>query len=644
MIKRIPWLCCALFLLTGNLPLWQSGFSKPAGPYLGQRPPGLTPELFAPGIVSTGLDELNSAISPDGREFYYCVRNAQGASSIFQMKWGEGGWSGPRLLPWASRFGDIDACVSPAGDRILFSSLRPPPGSTEPRRDNDFWMASRRGNSWGEAVHLGAGINSDSQDYYPTMTRSGTIYFSSQREGPGSNNIYRADPVAGAYPAAVKLGEAVNTQYREFDPYVSPDEGLLIFASNRPGGQGGSDLYISFREAGGAWTDAVNLGKEINSPGPEFSPMLSPDGKYLFFTSYRFERGRVPETPLDHADFCREQNLPGNGLGDIYWVDARIIEKLRPRAAATRISGPAGKRRIALATYAADEEQVRAVRALARSVRERGGAYASSPFYLVSSDPGNTTAEALKGLGVELLPLAMADAFRDYPLAIKAFAAAQVERKVEGEAGTLVWLDPGTLVLGTLAELDLDESHDAALRPVTLANTIGIPPQSEPNDYWRPIYAAIGLDYRTLAPMETIADRVEIQPYYNCEVFSFNPRLGIAAEWTRLLTRFLKDASYQKKYCNTFLRRLFLHQAVLSAVIASKVKAGRIRPLPLASGYPFSQHSRLPEARRVSRLDDISVVIFDRAWAQDGKWLERIPAGEALKKWLLQVYHDTARE
>ncbi len=112
---------------------------------------------------------------------------------------------------------------------------------------------------------------------------------------------------------------------------------------------------------------------------------------------------------------------------------------------------------------------------------------------------------------------------------------------------------------------------------------------------------------KNLSPSETIADEVRIQPYYNCEVFSFNPRLGIAGEWARLLTRFLSDETYQQTVCTTFLRKLFLHQAVLSAVITSIVKPERIKTLPLTSGYPFSQHGRLPQAKPPSRLDDLSV-------------------------------------
>ncbi len=323
-----------LVIMTGIAPrVLADEWPRLAGSYLGQKPPGMTPEIFAPGIVSTGLDELNSVFSPDGSEFYFCVRNITNATSIFQMKMEKGAWSRPRLLPFACRFGDIDVSISPTGDALLFSSLRPRPGEAEPRKDNDFWLAPRRGNGWGEAVHLGPAINSDSHDYYPMMTRGGALFFSSQREGPGTNNIYRSEKVGDAYAAAVKLGEAVNTQHREFDPFVDPGENLLIFASNRPGGLGSSDLYVSFRGGDGAWTQAANLGEKVNSPGPEFCPMLSPDGKYLFFTSHRFEQGRVPAAPVKLADFTKAHNLPGNGLGDIYWVSSEVIEALRPQAA-----------------------------------------------------------------------------------------------------------------------------------------------------------------------------------------------------------------------------------------------------------------------------------------------------------------------
>jgi len=301
------------------------------GPYLGQKPPGNTPEIFEPKIVSTGLDELNSVFSPDGREFYFCVRNFLGAVSIFQMKMEGENWSQPKLLPFASRYGDIDVTMSPDGSKILFSSLRPVPGSEKPKEDYDFWMVERKGDTWGDPIYLGEDINSESHDFYPMMAGNGTIYFSSQREGPGTNNIYRSECVNERYSEAVKLGDTINTEHREFDPYVSPDESFLIFTSNRPEGFGSGDLFISFKDHEGNWTMAKNMGDKINTPGSEYCPMISPDGKYLFFTSAGREGRRVPDKPFIYEDFKNSHNRAKNGLSDIYWMDARIIEDLKPK-------------------------------------------------------------------------------------------------------------------------------------------------------------------------------------------------------------------------------------------------------------------------------------------------------------------------
>jgi Tol biopolymer transport system component len=191
-------------------------------------------------------------------------------------------------------------------------------------------MVERMEDTWGNPIHLGENINSDSEDYYPMMTNDGTIYFSSQREGPGTNNIYRSEWVDGKYSKAVKLGETINTEHREFDPYISPDEKVLIFSSTRPEGLGSGDLFISFKDQEGNWIKARTMGDLINTAGSEYCPMISPDGKYFFFTSAGRELRRIPDKPLTYEDFMTKHNSSKNGMSDIYWVDARIIEELRP--------------------------------------------------------------------------------------------------------------------------------------------------------------------------------------------------------------------------------------------------------------------------------------------------------------------------
>lgn len=291
-------------------------------------------------------------------------------------------------------------------------------------------------------------------------------------------------------------------------------------------------------------------------------------------------------------------------------------------------------------TCASNDGQVRSVRALIRSVRERGGKLASCTIFVVLSDPEKTPGEALAGADVELLPLETGREFLDYPLAIKAFAAAAVERRVRGAAGTLAWLDPGAVVLNSLDALDLGGKHGAALRPVSLVNNIGLPPGVEPNDYWAPIYAANRLDFRAVPTLRTVVDEADVQPYFNCEVYSVDPALGLCAEWAGQLAKLLRDGEYQRTACTTFTRKLFLHQAVLSGVVASRVKQPLLKPLPITSGYPFNQHARLSLAKRVAALNDVSIVIFDEAWERNPAWIDRIPVREPLKSWLLETYRE----
>jgi len=255
------------------------------GPYLGQNPPGMSPVLFAPGVVSTERAQLNAVFSPDGREFYFTQRTPEG-SEIMVMRVEGFTWSRPEPASFTGGLRDVDHFMTRDGERMFFCSCRPVEQGLEAKGDADIWVVSRNDNGWGSPEHLGDVVNSDGDDYYPTLTDDGTLYFSSRRAGSlGENDVYRSLSVGGIFDEPENLGPAVNSKFREFDPFVAPDGGYLIFASNRPGGHGSSDLYISFLGSDGSWTPARNMGPGVNSDSPDFTPMLTPDGRYLFFTS-----------------------------------------------------------------------------------------------------------------------------------------------------------------------------------------------------------------------------------------------------------------------------------------------------------------------------------------------------------------------
>ncbi len=284
----------------------------PEGAYLGQKPPGSHPVLFAPGVVSTEKKELNSVFTPNGREFYFTIQDSQGRWTIMVMSRAGESWTPPRPASFSGSYSDVDLFITPDGKKLYFCSNRPAEGTGAPKRDFDIWVVDRNGGEWGPPRNPGPPIHSDANEYYPALTRDGTLYFQSQRPGGrGAADIYRARLQGGAYREVENLGEAINSPGFEGDALIAPDESFLIVSVDRPGGFGRGDLHISFRRADGAWSPLMNMGEAVNTKDNENCPILSPDGTCLFFTR----------------------------AGDIWWVDAGILTPFREKAGAADNTG-----------------------------------------------------------------------------------------------------------------------------------------------------------------------------------------------------------------------------------------------------------------------------------------------------------------
>ena len=287
-----------LTLLSAGLLTTGLIHAQPA-PYLGQTPPGTTPEVFAPGLISLNNQyEFGSVFNHDLTEFFYGVSD-QGKSETRYMRWANGQWTDPETILIADDWGYNDPFLSRDEQRLYVISEQPLSGRGA-AKDYDIWYVERQHNGWSEPINPGAPINSSGNEYYISFTADGAMYFSSNRGGE-SFDIYKAPFKDGAFTEAMRLGPAINTQYYEADVFVDPEERYLIFAGSRPDGLGQGDLYISFRKADGSWTPSKNMGEVINSPGHELCPYVSPDGEYLFYTS----------------------------RADIYWVHTDILETLR---------------------------------------------------------------------------------------------------------------------------------------------------------------------------------------------------------------------------------------------------------------------------------------------------------------------------
>ncbi len=304
------------------------------GPFLGQTPPGMEPQVFAPGIVSTELNTRDIAITPDGREIYFCV-NAAGFtfSTIMVTRLRDGAWTEPEVMEHMEdpRWKNAEPCISADGKRFFFFSNRPDPGKE--KVDEDIWVMEREGDDWGEPRNLGLPVSSDAPEFFPSLTRDGTLYFT-RREESGVERIFRSRLKDGKYQEPEKLPPQVNSGQTCYNAFVAPDESFIIVPTyGRKDSLGHTDYYISFRAPDDTWSEAMNMGPKINSTSNnEYSASLSPDGRFLFFMSSRTPPREQWPAKLSSAWLRRLAAEPGIDNTSIYWVDTRIIDSLRNKS------------------------------------------------------------------------------------------------------------------------------------------------------------------------------------------------------------------------------------------------------------------------------------------------------------------------
>jgi len=294
-------------------------------PYVSDRPLP-EPIIFGEGVLSTGDYNLNSAFTPDGKTVYF-TKGEQDAKLgvIVVSQFRDGKWQTPEVASFSGQYIDYDPFITVDGSRLFFCSDRP--SATKDKRDFDIWYVERTARGWTEPKSAGAPINTPANEYYPSVAKDGTLYFSSNKPGGmGGFDIYRSRFVEGHYDEPENLGPMINTDSGEIDNYIAPDQSWLIFVSTRPGGLGGSDLYISYNQDG-SWTAPKNLGSPINSAGREFCPMGSPDGKYFFFTSNRSLPSKERSSRLNYAELRKLLESPGHGLGAVYQIDMEAVHR-----------------------------------------------------------------------------------------------------------------------------------------------------------------------------------------------------------------------------------------------------------------------------------------------------------------------------
>lgn len=302
----------------------------PSSEYLGQIPPGDQPQLFAPGIVSAGENDMSVSISPDGKTFYL-FRTAPFYSPRFMLesKWSGNGW---RRFSEVSFFdkkrADSYHFFAPDGQRSYFQVFETRSFADGTEDIQDLFYVEKTDDGWGERIRIDFGSEFRGLEAYPTVALNGNLYFSALYQGE-NRDLFFASYLDGKYSDPQRLSEFINSPEGEYHPFIAPDESYIIYDSGKADGMGNLDLWINFRLENGSWSEGINLGSQVNSENSDMRPYVSPDSKYLFFASDRKQEITLPIKKLDSYEVEAIFGKPGNGLQDIYWMKADFLWELK---------------------------------------------------------------------------------------------------------------------------------------------------------------------------------------------------------------------------------------------------------------------------------------------------------------------------
>lgn len=187
-----------------------------------------------------------------------------------------------------SRQADLFPVVARGGELMIFTSGRS--GETGGSGDERIWMAAAGSGGWSHPVEAATALGSAEHAGGAAVTPDGNFMifaaygWDGAEGGSGRTDLYSAERIGGSWGNIRNLGVEINSPYWDSQPTLSSDGRVLYFASDRPSGAGGADIYVSHR-TGGGWSAPVNLGAPVNTPLGELTPSIAPDDKTLFFSS-----------------------------------------------------------------------------------------------------------------------------------------------------------------------------------------------------------------------------------------------------------------------------------------------------------------------------------------------------------------------
>jgi outer membrane protein OmpA-like peptidoglycan-associated protein/tetratricopeptide (TPR) repeat protein len=265
----------------------------------------LNPVDFEPINLGQNINSIYSeyfpSITVDGEKILYTRLLGQDGRHqqedfYISIKGNNGKWVASQNLgrPINTQMNEGAATISADGKTIIFTACEQY-GNYGPNRSGygscDLFFTRRIGNRWSDPVNLGPPINTSKWESQPSLSADGEcLYFVRGKTTDGrreSDIMVSMLDVEGYWSKPIALSENINTEEVEGSVFIHPDNRTIYFSSNGHIGMGGSDLFMSQKDANGEWGKAINLGFPINTHSDENSLLVGPDGEIGFFASDR---------------------------------------------------------------------------------------------------------------------------------------------------------------------------------------------------------------------------------------------------------------------------------------------------------------------------------------------------------------------
>jgi len=303
--------------------------------YPGDILPSDSAMLFAPVLINTGLFTRDFSMSPDGKEIYFSIITGR-AGVIMVSYYKNGKWTEPVIAPFSGnkQFYDFEPHISPDGNQLFFLSTRPKKGQ-EPQdgwKLQNIWVSDRTEHGWGKPYEIGSPVNTDNNEFFPSLTNNSKIYFNHSIEF-NDVAIYYSEKVNNNFTKPEKLSFKNDSNLLLYNATISRDDSFILTCGTNKNNQNQTKYYIAFNVENNNWSDLIDLTGYLGYEGGRVASIsLSPDGKYIFFSAIALDKNNSAIYPnMKMSEILIKRNLPQNGSSNIYWISSEFINELKQK-------------------------------------------------------------------------------------------------------------------------------------------------------------------------------------------------------------------------------------------------------------------------------------------------------------------------